>query len=138
MFTGTSGSIVCTIYSPSSTTNGVLMYIPNGAQNVILYCICRGGNLAIGPTVWSHNNTALFTQVNGNNAYYRNNVPAPLIIPQFAAATHSGSYACRNPITGPEQTINLASSGISNVSKLRMCFINPLTCISQKTGFCVL
>ena len=118
MFTGTSGSVVCTIYSPSSTTDGVLLYIPNGAQNVMLYCICRGGNLAIGPTVWSHNNTALLTQVNQNNAYYRNNVPAPLIIPRFTAATHNGSYACTNPIQGMEGTINLASSGILIVNSL--------------------
>ena len=118
MFTGTSGSVVCTIYSPSSTTDGVLLYIPNGAQNVILYCICRIRNIAVGPTVWSHNNTALLTQVIGNNAYYRNNVPAPLIIPRFTAATHNGSYACTNPNLGVEGTIDLVSSGISNVNSL--------------------
>ena len=40
LLTGPSGrGRVCTIYSPSITTNGATMNIPSGTQNVILYCI---------------------------------------------------------------------------------------------------
>ena len=45
------------------------------------------------------------TQASGDNPYYRNNVPASLIIPSFTA-TRAGMYNC----TGFEDmvTINLA------------------------------
>ena len=116
----------CTVYSPS-LTDGVL-YLPNGAQDVILHCLCTAGSIATGPTFWSRNNAALLTQVNGNNAYYRNNVPAPLIIPNFAAVTHNGSYICTSSprIEGTQMngTVILASSGMCNfISKLCVALI---------------
>ena len=68
--------------------------IPSGTQNVILYCICtRNTNVAIGPTIWSFNGAELMTEASRDNPYYRNNVPAPLIIPSFTA-THGGTYRC--------------------------------------------
>ena len=70
-----------------------MMHIPNGTQNVILYCICTRGGVAVGPTVWSFNDSELMNQANGDNPYYRNNVPAPLIIPSFTAI-RAGMYTC--------------------------------------------
>ena len=68
--------------------------IPNGTQNVILYCICtRNNGVAAGPTFWYFNGVELMTEASGDNPYYRNNVPAPLIIPSFTA-THAGTYCC--------------------------------------------
>ena len=95
----------CRIYSPSLTTNGEMIDIPSGTQNVILYCICMRDGVAVGPTTWSFNDTELMTQASGDNPYYRNNVPAPLIIP-FFTATRTGTYRC----TGFDTmvTINLA------------------------------
>ena len=83
--------------------------IPSGTQNVILYCICRrDDNVAVGPTTWSFNGTELMTQASGDNPYYRNNVPAPLIIPSFTA-TRAGTYRCRGSVIR-EVTIDLAIS----------------------------
>ena len=95
----------CRIYSPSITTAGEMIDIPSGTQNVILYCICRRDGVAAGPTVWSFNDTELMTQASGDNPYYRNNVPAPLIIPSFTG-THAGTYHCIGYTT--MVTINLA------------------------------
>ena len=93
-YTGPSGLRTCTIYSPSLTTNGEMIDIPSGTQNVILYCICtRNTNVVVGPTVWSFNGVELMTQASGDNPYYRNNVPTPLIIPSFTA-TRAGTYRC--------------------------------------------
>ena len=69
------------------------MNIPSGTQNVILYCICTRNNVAVAPTVWSFNGVELMTEANGDNPYYRNNIPAPLIIPSFTA-TRAGTYHC--------------------------------------------
>ena len=70
------------------------MNISSGTQNVILYCICRRSNVAVGPTTWFINNSELTrTTADGNNPYYRNNVPSPLIIPSFTA-TRAGTYRC--------------------------------------------
>ena len=71
--------------------------IPSGTQNVILYCICTRNNVAVGPTIWSFNGAELMTQASGDNPYYRNNVPAPLIIPSFTA-TSAGTYRCRGSV----------------------------------------
>ena len=38
------------------------------------------------------------TEANGDNPYYRNNVPAPLIIPSFTA-TRAGTYCCTGHTT---------------------------------------
>ena len=93
------------------------MYIPSGTQNVILYCICRRTNVAVGPTYWFINNTRVTrTTASGNNPYSRNNVPAQLIIPSFTA-THVGTYDCRSYTT---TTIDLAISG----SYILMCNYN--------------
>ena len=104
---------VCTIYSPNVTTNGAMMDIPGGTQNVILYCICRRNNVAVGPTIWFINGAEVYhTTASGNNPYYRNNVPSPLIIPTFTA-TLAGTYGCGSPIDFdiPSVTIDLAISG---------------------------
>ena len=104
---------ICNIYSPSLTSNGGVMYIPNGAQNVIIYCICTMENnneeFAVGPTRWYRNDQELPIAVSTSNPYYRNNVPAPLIIPRFTG-THIGSYVCMS-IGDMTDTINLGSSG---------------------------
>ena len=115
LFTVPSGpNRVCTIYSPHVTTNGAMMDIPSGTQNVILYCICSRPDVAVGPTTWFINGTAVTTTSIGNNPYYRDNVPSPLIIPSFTA-THAGTYGCGssapNPPTAPSVTIDLAISG---------------------------
>ena len=88
--------------------------IPNGTQNVILYCICMRNNVAVGPTTWSFNNDVeLMTQASGDNPYYRNNVPSPLIIPSFSA-TRVGTYGCGSLTNGPSVTIDLALLGMCN------------------------
>ena len=85
------------------------MHIPSGTQNVILYCICRINNVAVGPTTWFINGTAVATTASGNNPYFRNNVPSPLIIPTFTAA-HADTYGCARA-DSPTVTIDLAISG---------------------------
>ena len=92
-----------------------MMDIPSGIQNVILYCICTRNNVAVGPTTWFINGaTVTTTTASGDNPYYRDNAPSPLIIPTFTAA-HSGTYGCGssapNPPTAPSVTIDLAISG---------------------------
>ena len=117
IFTGiSSDQRSCNIYSPSLTTNGEVMSIAIGTQNVILYCICRRGTIAVGPAIWFMNDTrvTLTTADGSGNPYSRDNVPAPLIIPSFTA-TSAGAYSCQS--TGIEQrvTINLlAISGMCN------------------------
>ena len=87
-----------------------MMNIPNGTQNVILYCICRISNAAVGPTTWFIDGTAVTrTTADGSgNPYYRNNVPSPLIIPTFTA-TYAGTYGCESGdgVSTPGATINL-------------------------------
>ena len=89
-----------------------MMDIPNGTQNVILYCICtRRINVAVGPTTWFINGTAVTrTTASGDNPYYRNNVPSPLIIPLFTAA-NSGIYGCAGVTSTPSVTSDLAILG---------------------------
>ena len=87
------------------------MYIPIGTQNVILYCICRRTNVAVGPTTWYINGSEVtHTTVSGNNPYSRDNVPAPLIIPSFSA-THVGTYGCAGYTNPLSVTIDLAILG---------------------------
>ena len=119
IFTGPSGyNRVCTIYSPNVITNGAMMNIPSGTQNVILYCICRRGddNVAIGPAIWTINGNAVTTTARlcGNKPYTRNNsVPSPLIIPSFTADS-VGTYRCVTPVfeSSSVATIALALSGM--------------------------
>ena len=107
------------------------MDIPSGTQNVTLYCICtRNDNnnrpVAVGPTFWFINGTAVtHTTASGDNPYYRDNVPSPLIISTFTAA-HSGIYGCASLIivnklptnpTTPSVTIDLAILGMCNWGK---------------------
>ena len=108
IFTGTGGGRICRIYSPSLTTNGGVMYIPSGTQNVILYCICRRGDItAAGPTYWFINGTRVTnTTADGDNPYSRNNVPAPLIIPSFTE-TSNGTYGCSENTNALRVTIEL-------------------------------
>ena len=103
----------CDIYSPNLTTSGTVLYIANDTKNVILYCICkRRNNVAVGPTTWFINGTAVTTTASGNYPYYRNNVPSPLIIPSFTP-TLVGTYGCGGYYpTEPNVTINLTISGI--------------------------
>ena len=98
----------CTIDSTRVPASGM---IPSGTQNVILYCICRRGNAAVGPATWSFGSTAVTTTVSGNNPYSRDNVPAPLIIPSFNAS-HVGRYGCEN--FDARATIDLALSRMCN------------------------
>ena len=96
------------------------MDILNGTQNVILYCICRRNNdVAVGPTTWFINGTAVTTTASGDNPYYRNNVPSPLIIPLFTA-THAGTYGCGSN-DSPRVTIDLAGSYICVILMVRSC-----------------
>ena len=92
--------------------------IPSGTQNVILYCICRRGNVAVGPATWFINGTEVTrTTASGNNPYSRDNVPAPLIIPSFNAS-YVGTYGCENfgseSFGSPRVTINLALQRMCN------------------------
>ena len=101
-----------------------MMDIPYGTQNVILYCICTRNDssnrpVAVGPIEWFINGSAITaTTASGNNPYYRNNVPSPLIIPLFTDA-RAGTYGCggliatNTPIT-PSISIDLATSGMCN------------------------
>ena len=107
----TATSRVCRIYSPSLTTNGGMIDILNGTQNVILYCICTRNDIAVGPAIWSFGSTAVPTTASGNNPYSRVNVPAPLIIPSFTAS-HGGTYRCDN--LEWHATIDLALSRMCN------------------------
>ena len=113
IFTDTGGNRVCRIYSPSLTTDGGMMDIPSGTQNVILYCICmRGDNTAAGPTYWFINSTRVtHTTASGDNPYSRNNVPATLIIPSFTE-TSTGTYGCSENTDAPRVTIDI--SGMCN------------------------
>ena len=113
MFTLTdpSGNHVCTIYSPNVTTNGGVMDIPSGTQNVILYCICRRNNVAVGPTTWFIDGTAVtLTTASGDNPYTRDNVPSSLIIPLFTA-TLAGTYGCVNGFSTSTPSVNLTIAG---------------------------
>ena len=88
------------------------MDIPSGTQNVILYCICRINNVAVGPTTWFINGTIVSTTASGDNPYYRNNVPSPLIIPSFTD-TYAGTYGCDGPSSVDSgATIELAILGM--------------------------
>ena len=108
IFTEPTGMYVCTIYSPNGINISV-MAISSGTQNVILHCICRRNNVSTGPTRWFINGTVVATTASGDNPYYRNNVPSPLIIPSFDA-TRTGTYGCGS--SAPTITIDLAISGI--------------------------
>ena len=106
---------VCTIYSPSLTTHRGMMDIFSGTQNVILYCICRRNNVAVGPTYWFINGTRVtYTIADEDNPYSRDNVPASLIFPSFTS-TSAGTYGCSKFTNTPFVTINLvAMSGMCN------------------------
>ena len=87
------------------------MRIPIGTQNVILYCICRRTNVAVGPIYWFINgNQVNRTTASGINPYSRDNIPAPLIIPSFSA-THVGTYGCAGFTNALSVTIDLAVLG---------------------------
>ena len=95
-----------------------MMDIPSGTQNVILYCICRRNNAAVGPATWFIDGVRVTrTTANGDNPYYRDHVPSPLIIPLFIV-TRAGTYGCGSespgPPTTPSVTINLAILGTCN------------------------
>ena len=84
-------NVISTSLPTVSTPSGV---IANGTEDVILYCICIEGGVAVGPTEWSFNSVPVTaTQANGTNPYYRNNVSSPLIIPLFVTG-NDGTYEC--------------------------------------------
>ena len=88
------------------------MRIPSGTQNIILYCICRKTNVAVGPGTWFINGTRVTdTTANGNNPYSRDNVPAPLIIPSVTS-TSAGTYGCGSLVNTPTVTIDFVISGM--------------------------
>ena len=109
------------------------MRIPIGTQNVILYCICRRMNVAVGPTYWFINGTRVNrTTASGNNPYSRDNVPAPLIIPSFTA-THVGTYTCTS-VENTVQTVDIATTdlalpGMCNYNSLVTYIVILLCCI---------
>ena len=132
IFTAPTGNLrICNIYSPSLTTDGGVMSIANGTENVILYCICRRTNVAVGPGWWLINGTEVTrTTASGNNPYLRDNVPAPLIIPSFTAS-HVGTYTCTSDDfseTIDTATIDLALPGMCNYSNL-VSYIVILLCL---------
>ena len=112
----TTNQRTCNIISTSlptvTTPSGV---IANGTEDVILYCICltNDDDIAVGPTRWFIDNTEVTDDLpNGNNPYFRNNVPSPLIIPMFGAS-NVGTYRCGsdNTIAAPDDdriTLTLA------------------------------
>ena len=53
-------------------------------------------DVAVGPATWLFDETGVTdASPNGNNPYYRNNVPSPLIIPLFGAS-NVGTYRCES------------------------------------------
>ena len=78
-----------------ATPSGMIV---NGTEDVILYCICMIDNVAVGPTRWFFNTTEVTDSPNGNNSYFRNNVPSPLIIPIFGTS-NVGTYRCESDST---------------------------------------
>ena len=108
----TNCNIISTSLPTVTATGGV---IPNGTQNVILYCICtRNTSVAVGPTMWYFNgapvNLSETDEIDGN-PYYRNNVPSPLIIPYFVAP-HDGTYSCERYTNESRDTITLTLPGM--------------------------
>ena len=96
--------------------------IPSGTQNVILYCICTKINVAVVSPLWFINGAQVtHTQASGNNPYYRDNVPAPLIITSFTA-DNVGTYGCKNFFSA-RVTIDLAIFG--------MCMITVIFVLSR-------
>ena len=95
----------CDIYSPNLTTSGGILYIANGAKNVILYCICNRKNhvgdyyVAVGPTTWFINGTKVTrTEADGHGNPY-----TPTLV---------GTYGCGGHYpTEPNVTINLTMFG---------------------------
>ena len=111
------------------------MDIFSGTQNVILYCICRRTNAAVGPTYWFIDGTRVTnTTADGDNPYSRNtNVPAPLIIPSFTI-TSAGTYGCSEDTNGPRVTINLvAMSGMCNYLYYDTLYV----CINMSLIICI-
>ena len=108
------------------------MDIFNGTQNVILYCICRRNNVAVGPTYWFINDTRVTrTTADGDNPYSRNNMPAPLIISSFTS-TSAGTYGCSEDINEQSLrfTINLvAISGMCNYIMILCMFVLTWLCL---------
>ena len=129
IFAGPTGDRICSIYLPSLTADGGVMYIPSGTQNVILYCICRRNHVAAGPTYWFiDGNRVTLTTASGDDPYSRNNVPAPLFIPLFTG-TSAGTYGCSGNTNGPHVTIDL--SGNSLVSY----YCNTAFCLLSMSWF---
>ena len=124
---------ICNIYSPSLTTDGGVMYIPSGTQNVILYCICRINNVAVYPARWLINGTRVTrTKANGSSdPYYRNNpwlVVVPLIIPSFTA-NHVGTYGCGSAKITIDLAIILSGSYIAICNYNFIVILLYLICI---------
>ena len=116
----------CNINSTSlptvTTSSGV---IADGTEDMILYCICLTNNIAVGPTRWSFNNAQVTaTQASGNNPYYRNNVPSPLIIPLFGTG-NVGTYRCQSEgsTSAPGDSITLLLPGMCLCVITLACYI---------------
>ena len=112
---------ICNIYSPNFTTDGGMMRIPSGTQNVILYCICWRHNVAVGPSRWFMGSTEVtHTTASGNHPYTRGSrsIPGPLIIPSFTTS-HVGTYTCTSDGYDVDTaTIDLALAGMCNCNSL--------------------
>ena len=124
----------CNINSTSlptlTTPSGM---IANGTEDVILYCICVIDNIAVGPTIWFFNNILITaTQANGNDPYYRNNVPSPFIIPLFSTS-NVGTYRCESvgstSAPGDSITIMLPGMYLCVITLARYIYTCILICV---------
>ena len=101
--------ITCDIISTNvinvTATGGAITY---GTQNVIIYCLCMRGQVAVGAggASWFVNSTRITrNQDDGSNhPYFKRSVPFQLIIPSFVNS-HIGRYSC-----GPSSDFSDVSS----------------------------
>jgi len=135
----------CTIISTSLTTlttdGGAIV---NGTENVIIYCLCMGNNVAVAGARWFFPNgiqicTETHSTTGPNDPYFRNNVPSVLVIRKFIPP-YNGTYRCgpsssfSNAFTQGD-AINLTLAGmmiIKNPNKIYILKYNFLFLIIAK------
>ena len=86
------------------------------------------GGVAVGPTEWSFNSASVTaTQANGNNPYYRDNVPSPLIIPLFVTG-NDGTYECGSNGTSYDSiTLTLPGTCLYNYCNMHINYDTFMT-----------